>query len=181
MTLKCSVFIAASLNGFIARRNGDISWLTDPSFQLSNEDFGYKAFWDSIDILVMGWKTYAAALTFPEWPYTGKRVVVLSHGSPHIPERLAGLVDVMTGEPGELAEQLEKSGARHLYIDGGKTIQGFLKARLIEEMTITTIPILLGEGIPLFDALDQDIHLTLLDSHDYPNGFVQNKYRLINP
>jgi dihydrofolate reductase len=176
MDIKCSVFIATSLDGFIARRNGAIDWLTDPSYANVGEDYGYKEFFDSVDTLVMGRKTYELALTFGEWPYTGKKVVVLSSGSPKVPEHLSGSVEILSGPPDEVVRRLSQSGVRHVYVDGGATIQGFLQAGLI----ITQIPVLIGAGIPLFGALERDIRFRLIESKTYQSGFVQSKYRVID-
>ena len=179
MSIKCSVFIATSLDGFIARPNGDLDWLTGGSGAEESEDYGYKEFIDSVDTLVMGRNTYELALTFGEWPYSNKQVVVLSSGSPAIPTHLAKSVVVVAQPPTALVQQLAAKGARHLYIDGGKTIQGFLRAGLIDEMTITTIPILIGEGIPLFGALEHDVKLQHLATRAYASGFVQSKYSVV--
>ncbi|HCS41177.1 MAG TPA: deaminase [Anaerolineaceae bacterium] len=176
--MRCSVFIATSLDGFIARSDGDFSWLDSSAPQIEGEDFGFAEFYSSVDALVMGRKTYETALGFSEWPYAGKRVVVLSSSSILIPQNLEKDVEHINASPGEVIQQLELTGARYVYVDGGLTIQGFLKAGLINEMTITTIPILLGSGIPLFGPLDQDIQLQLITSRAYPNGFVQTKYRI---
>ncbi len=178
--IKCSVFIATSLDGFIARQDGDISWLTNTDYSIESEDFGFAEFYASVDAIVMGRKTYETALGFSEWPYVNKRVVVLSHASISNPSQLARNVEHMSGSPAEVALRLEASCACHVYIDGGYTIQGFLKAGLIDEMTITTIPILLGSGIPLFGPLNQDIHLQVVCSQAYPNGFVQTKYKVLH-
>lgn len=176
MIIKCSVFIAASLDGFIARENGGLDWLTGNEKKKKNEDYGYKEFYDSIDTLVLGRKTFETALTFEEWPYAGKKVVVLSSGSPKIPERLSADIAIMSGTPHDLVRQLHEKGARHLYVDGGRTIQGFLSAGLIQEMTITRIPVLIGACIPLFGKLDHDIKLVHIRTKTYENGFVQSKY-----
>lgn len=180
MTLNCSVFIATSLDGFIARPDGDFAWLDTSAPQIEGEDYGFAEFYSSIDALVMGRKTYETALGFPEWPYAGKRVVVLSHTTPTIPPNLAGSVEWMFGPPTEVGQRLEASGLNCVYVDGGQTIQGFLRAGLIDEMTITTIPILLGSGIPLFGPLERDILLQVISSRAYPNGFVQTKYKVIS-
>jgi len=178
--INCCVFIATSFDGFIARSDGDISWLTNPSYTIESEDFGFAEFFTQVDTMVMGRKTYETALGFAEWPYLGKRVVVLSHASPDIPLNLADSVEWMTGTPDEVLSRLEATGAHHVYVDGGQTIQGFLQAGLIDEIIITTIPILLGGGIPLFGSLDHDISLHLVSSRTYPNGFVQTKYKVIH-
>ncbi len=177
MTIKCSVYIATSLDGFIARKDGSIDWLIGVNDPTSTEDYGYKMFFDSVDTLVMGRNTYELALTFGEWPYGGKNLVVLSTGSPKVPEHLAGSVEVTSLAPAEMVQYLAGKGARHLYIDGGKTIQSFLRAGLIDEMTITLTPILIGEGLPLFGPLQHDLKLKHLETKAYPNGFVQNKYQ----
>ncbi|MHB8088081.1 MAG: dihydrofolate reductase family protein [Anaerolineaceae bacterium] len=181
MTIRCSVFIATSLDGFIARSDGDFSWLDSSAPVIEGEDYGFANFYATVDTMLMGRKTYEIALGFPEWPYSGKRVVVLSHDSITIPQSLSNNVEHMTGSLLEVVNQLQVVGVRSVYVDGGQTIQGFLRAGLIDEMTITTIPILLGSGIPLFGSLDQDILLELLSSHAYPNGFVQTKYKVLHP
>jgi dihydrofolate reductase len=179
VSIKCSVFIATSLDGFIARRDGDIDWLTAPGGAEAGEDYGYQAFIDSVDTLVVGRNTYELVLSFDAWPYAGKRVVVLSHGAPPVPEHLSGSVEIMSGQPAEVVRRLSESGARHLYVDGGRTIQGFLRAGLIQEMTITRIPILIGQGIPLFGRLDRDVRFEHIQTKAYPNGFVQSRYRAV--
>jgi dihydrofolate reductase len=179
VSITCSVFIATSLDGFIARRNGDIDWLADPRGADSGEDYGYQAFIDSVDTLVVGRNTYELALTFEAWPYTGKRVVVLSHGALDVPDALSGVVEIMSGTPAEVVRRLSESGARHVYVDGGRTIQGFLGAGLIQDMTITRIPILIGDGIPLFGQLDRDIRFEHVETKVYNSGLVQSKYRAV--
>lgn len=176
MTVKCSVFIATSLDGFIARLDGDISWLTNPVYTIESEEFGISEFYSLVDTLVIGRKSYETALGFPDWPYSHLRVFVLSHTPPVIPPALVDNVVHMTGSPRDVINQLAIIGASHVYVDGGKTIQGFLRAGLINEMTITTIPVLLGSGIPLFGPLEQDIPLQVISSRVFPNGFVQTKY-----
>jgi dihydrofolate reductase len=177
--IDCSVFIAASLDGFIARSNGDISWLDTAAPAIAGEDYGFADFFSSVDTLVMGRKTYETVLGFAEWPYANKHVVVLSHASISIPSHLTGGIEWMSGSPLDVAQLLETSGARRVYVDGGQTIQGFLASGLINELTVTTIPILLGAGIPLFGPLDRDVSLQLLTSHTYPNGCVQTKYKVV--
>ena len=176
--IKCFVFIAASLDGFIARLDGDISWLTNSVYTIQSEDFGIAEFYSSVDTLVMGRNSYETALGFPEWPYSHLRVVVLSHSALVIPPVLVNKVEHISGSPAEVAQLLEASGSHHVYVDGGQTIQGFLQAGLINEITLTTIPILLGSGIPLFGSFNREFLLQLLDSRTYPNGFVQTKYKV---
>lgn len=176
--MKASVFIATSLDGYIARENGDIDWLHDAGCEESGEDYGYKEFMNSVDVLVMGRHSYEKVLTFGEWPYGSKPVVVLSSKPVNIPERIAGSVESMSCSPSDLVRRLSERGAKHLYIDGGKTIQGFLNAGLIQQITITRIPILIGSGIPLFGPLQQDIRLRLITTRHFPNGLVQSMYEV---
>lgn len=177
---KASVFIATSLDGFIARENGGIDWLPVPETDSDGgEDFGYNDFIKTIDAMVMGRNTYELVLTFDEWYYGELPVFVLTSRGVEIPERISKTVSQISGEPMEIIEQMAEKGYHHLYIDGGKTIQGFLEANLIDEMTITTIPILLGSGIPLFGPLSNDIPLRCLESRHFTNGLVQSKYQVI--
>jgi len=177
---KCSVYIATSLDGFIARKDGSVGWLNVPPeiSMKSDEDYGYKKFFGSVDVLVMGRNSYELVLTFGGWPYEDKKVVVLSSGHPRISENLASQVEIMSGRPGEIVQRLAERGAHHLYIDGGKTVQDFLEAGLIDEMTITRIPVLLGAGIPLFGPLSRDVRLRHIETNAYPNGLVQSKYQV---
>lgn len=176
MEVKCSVFIAISLDGFIARPDGGIDWLENPSDSIAGEDYGYQAFFASVDALLMGRKSYEKVLTFGSWPYPEKKVLVLSSGSPQVPDHLAGQVEIISGTPAKVLNRLAQAGIRHIYVDGGKTIQGFLQAGLINEMTITQIPVLIGNGLPLFGSLDHDQRLQHIETKAYPNGFVQSKY-----
>jgi dihydrofolate reductase len=176
MALHCSAFIAVSLDGFIARPNGSIDWLTEKSDREAGEDYGYQEFYKSIDTLVMGRNTYELVLTFPEWPYPGKRVVVLSSNLKNTPDHLAGKVEFTSGSPEGVITYLERAGASRVYVDGGKTIQAFLRAGYIQEITITRLPFLIGEGIPLFGPLDHDIRLQHIETSVYPNGYIQSKY-----
>lgn len=178
MKTKCSVYIAASLDGFIARPDGDIDWLDDPGYILEGEDFGYYAFMDSIDALIMGRNTFEKVLTFGEWHYT-KPVFVLTSKELEVPDHLIDKVYFLKGEPQEVLKELNKKGHYSFYIDGGKIIQSFLKSGLISEMIITQIPILLGDGIPLFDTLQKEIKLKLSSSISYPNGFVKTAYEVL--
>ena len=166
------------MDGFIARKNGDIDWLNTAGE--NGEDHGYREFISSIDLLVMGRHTYEKVLTFDSWPFKDKKVIVLSTGSPHLPEELSDKVQVLNQSPRDLLNTLSGYGVKHIYLDGGKTIQQFLKEGLVDEMTITTIPILIGEGLPLFGSLDQDMKFQLISSKYFKNGFVQSKYRHIN-
>ncbi len=174
MTLKVSVYIATSLDGFIARKNGDIDWLSTGG---EGGDFGYAEFISSIDLIVMGRNTYEKVLTFGGWPYE-KKVIVLTSMDLTVPPEISDKVETLHLAPRELIHELEKRGTKHIYLDGGVTIQRFLRDRLVDEMIITTIPILIGEGAPLFGLLDKDVKLELIKSESFKNGFVQNRYKI---
>ncbi|HCK65998.1 MAG TPA: deaminase [Anaerolineae bacterium] len=175
MALKVSVYIATSLDGFIARKNGDIDWLTGGE---SGGDYGYADFMSTIDYVVMGRNTYEKVLTFGGWGYD-KKVIVLSSKKIKIKDKLKDKVEVLNLGPKKLVKEIEKRKAKHIYLDGGVTIQRFLREGLVDEMTITTIPVLIGEGLPLFGELAKDIKLKLLQSQSFKNSFVQNKYKVL--
>ncbi len=180
MNCKSSVFIAASLDGFIARPDGDIDWLHRPEYAMPDgDDFGYKRFIASVDALVMGRNSFEKVLSFPSWPYDGTPVVVLSSRPRAIPTHLQNKVEVVNSSPADLVKALAAQGKKHLYIDGGITIQHFLQAGLIDEITLTQIPVLLGAGLPLFASIGREIALELVESRSADNGFVQSRYRLL--
>ncbi len=180
MTAKTSVFIATSLDGFISRQDGSIDWLDHAnSLVPKGEDCGYAEFMASIDVLVMGRNTFELALTFGEWPYKATPVVVLSHSELDIPAAIATSVSLSKESPSALVARLSGQGAKHLYIDGGITIQGFLNAGLIDELTVTTIPVLIGTGKPLFGPVPNDVRLTHVSTRAYDFGFVQHRYRVV--
>jgi dihydrofolate reductase len=175
MTIKASVYIATSLDGFIARRNGDIDWLSGGE---GGGDYGYAEFISTVDLIVMGRNTYEKVLTFGGWPYE-KKVIVLTGRDLAIPQKLSGKVEPHNLSPSNLIHKLELQDVKHIYLDGGVTIQRFLREGLVHEMTITTIPVLIGDGLALFGSLHKDVRLELLDSRSFQNGFVQNKYRVL--
>jgi dihydrofolate reductase len=163
------VYIAASVDGYIARPDGGIDWLD--RVQLAGEDYGFAAFYDTVDTLVMGRGTYDKALTFPAWPYAGKRVAVMTHR----PARSRFGETFVSGTPAEVLAQLG-DGAR-AYVDGGVVIRQFLAAHLIDDLTISVIPIILGAGIRLFPGGEGEHALTLESSQSWPSGLVQLRYR----
>lgn len=172
------VFIAASLDGFIARRDGDLDWLMKQATE--GEDHGYDEFMASVDGLIMGRGSYEKVLTFGEWPYA-KPVVVLSRSlSPRdLREDLAGKVRIVDAAPKEIMRTLSEEGWRRAYIDGGQIIQAFLRDGLIADMILTRVPILLGGGIPLFGPLDNDIALRHVGTKAYGSGLVHSKYEVV--
>jgi dihydrofolate reductase len=175
MRPKFSVYIATSLDGFIAREDGDIVWLTEAPTP-KGEDFGYHAFIGGVDVLVMGRHTYDKVRTFDPWPYPVRVVVLTSRPADLAPAPAGAAVEALSLAPAELAERLGAAGVGHVYVDGGVTIQRFLAADLVDELTITQIPILLGSGIPLFGPLPRDVRLTHQATRAWDNGFVQSKY-----
>ena len=178
---KCSVFIATSLDGFISRKDGEIDWLNAASALVpQREDTGYGAFMSTVDALVMGRNTFEQVLSFDgEWPYDSTPVVVLSRTLKSLPDDVPATVSVTSNDPAALVQRLSADGLKHLYIDGGLTIQSFLAAGLIDEIIITTIPIILGGGKPLFGPLLDDVKLELISGQAYDFGFVQSKYRVV--
>ncbi len=176
--MKVSVFIATSLDGFIARKNGDIDWLMSADNSEGAEDYGYKEFSDSVDCLVMGRNTLETVLRFPEWPYEGMRVIVLSNTIKDVPPRAVGKIELYSDSLQKLLNNLEHEGCKRLYIDGGITIQSFLAEGLITNLTITKIPILLGDGRPLFGNTEQEIKLRHVKTEVYSNGFVKSTYEI---
>ncbi len=181
MRAKTSVFIATSLDGYIARKNGSTDWLYEANKRLpEGEDFGYGEFWNSADLLVIGRNTYEGALSFPEWPYERKRVIVMSSKNNEIPVSLKDIVSVSSETPSEIVKRVSAEGVKHIYVDGGITIQHFLSAGLIDEMTVTLIPVLIGEGRALFGKLEKDMELFQLSCKAYDFGYVQLKYSTIS-
>jgi len=172
------VFIACSLDGFIAREDGDIEWLLqrdDPS-----EDHGYNDFIKDIDGIVMGRGSFEKILTFGEWPYT-RPVVVLSKQlvSSPVPDHLKGLVRFSDLSPKAAMEMLASEGWKKVYVDGGQIIQSFLREGLIADMVVTQIPVLIGGGRSLFGSLGKEISLKHIETKSFPSGLVQLKYQVL--
>lgn len=177
--MTCSVYIAMSLDGFIARPDGGNDWLHRPEY--ANTPFNgiqYVDFIRTIDTIVMGRKSFEKVVSFNPWPYEGTPVVVLTDTGTHVPQHLHAHVRTMSGAPRQIVTRLYAEGLEHLYIDGGVTIQRFLADGLVGDLTVTIIPILLGEGIPLFSPEGPETSLTLLGAEKSDNGFVQVRYRI---
>jgi dihydrofolate reductase len=173
--VKASVFIATSVDGFIARRDGSSDWLPTNG----GEPHGYDEFMATVDALVIGRKTLETVLTFDAWPYEKKPVIVLSTTLKTLNVPDDAVCEVMAGTPHQIVAQLEQRGMNHIYVDGGATIRGFLEAGLIQRLTITRVPVLLGSGIPLFGVLPHDIRLEHVATQSYPSGLVKSEYRII--
>lgn len=169
-----SVFIGISVDGFIARPNGELDWLPEGD----GEPHGYDEFFAAVDVIVIGRKTFETVLSFDAWPYGDKRVVVLSSRPVDLSAVKEGVVEQMAGPPDEIVARLAASGAHHLYVDGGITIQGFLNAGVIQRLIITRVPVLIGEGIPLFGPLSRDIRLQHVAPRQYQSGLVQSEYQI---
>ncbi len=171
--MRASVFIATSLDGFIARRDGNLDWLPHGG----GEEHGYEAFIATVDALVIGRKTYETVLGFDAWPYGDRPVFVLSH-APLAPAPAGAVVERLSGTPPEIVATLAARGIGHAYVDGGLTIQGFLRAGLIQRLIITRIPVLLGAGVPLFGSIGHDILLRHLATRAFASGLVQSEYEV---
>jgi dihydrofolate reductase len=174
--MTVSVFVGTSVDGFIARPNGDLDWLPEGG----GEPHGYDEFIASVDAIVIGRNTFEKVLTLGPWPYGDKRVVVLS-SRPVDLSAAGGVVEQMAGSPGEIVAQLAAGGAHHLYVDGGITIQRFLRAGLVQRLIITRVPVLIGDGVPLFGTLPRDIRLRHVATRHYPSGLVQSEYEVASP
>ena len=168
--MKTSVFVGTSVDGFIARVNGELDFLPPEP-----EPHGYDEFMASVDALVIGRNTFETVLGFVGWAYGAKPVFVLStRPLPAVPE--GAVVERMSGEPAAILAALEARGIGHVYVDGGVTIQRFLQAGLIQTLIITRVPVLIGAGIPLFGALPRDVVLEHVATRQYASGLVQSEY-----
>ncbi|MGA8036068.1 MAG: dihydrofolate reductase family protein [Candidatus Acidiferrales bacterium] len=174
--MTVSVFVGTSLDGFIARRNGSFDFLPADG----GEPHGYEEFFATVDAVVMGRNTFEVVLPFPEWPYGKTRVVVLSSHPIDFSGVRNAVVEPMSGEPAEIVAKLAAKGAHHLYVDGGITVQRFLRAGLVDRITITRVPVLVGEGIPLFGALPGDIQLRHIATQSYASGLVKSEYSVVH-
>ena len=172
--MTASVFIGTTLDGFIARLNGSFDFLPAGG----GEPHGYNEFIASIDALVIGRNTLETVLALPEWPYGDLRVVVLSSRKLDLSGVRGGVVEQMDGSPADIVAKLAATDAHNLYIDGGITIQRFLRAGLIQRLIITRVPVLIGEGIPLFGKLPHDIKLRHISTQQYASGLVKSEYQV---
>ena len=172
--MRASTFIGVSLDGFIARADGALDWLN----HAGNVDHGHEAFMASVDAVVMGRHTYETVLGFGVWPFGGKPIFVLS-SSPLRPAPAGAVVHHLGGEPQAVVAELTRHGVQHAYLDGGVTIQRFLRAGLIHRMIITRLPVLIGQGIPLFGPLERDILLRHVRTETFSTGLVQTEYEVL--
>ena len=172
--MRASVFVGTSVDGFIARPNGALDFLPPGG----GEEHGYEAFFASVDALVIGRKTYETVLAFDKWPYGEKPVFVLST-RPLAPAPAGAVVERLSGAPADIASTLEARGVRHVYVDGGITIQRFFEAGLVHRLVVTRVPVLIGEGIPLFGVTGRDIALKHVATRSYASGLVQSEYEVV--
>jgi len=182
--MKCSVYIATSADGYIATHEGNVDWLhtsgNREADMSNNPDMGFNDFIGSIDCMIMGRKCMDAISSFnltPEqWPYGKAKIYVLSNSIKEAPENLHGKVEMYCGDLTKLISQLENEGYKHAYIDGGTTITAFINLQLINEITITKVPIILGNGVPLFGEINNPIKLINSEATAFPNDFIQEKF-----
>ena len=172
--MKTTVYIGTSLDGFIARKDGDINWLV--KYESEEVHQSYAKFIGGIDAIVIGRRTFEKVLTYPSWPYE-KKVFVLSTSLRQIPETLQEKMTILSMKPKELLKHLRRQGFSNLYIDGGKVIQGFLKEDCIDEMIITIVPELIGSGIRLFSDVENDLQFAQVRTNVFSNGLVQSHYQ----
>ena len=167
----CCVFIATSVDGFIARRDGSLDWLPPGG----GEEHGYTAFIATVDAVVMGRGTFDIVVKFDRWPFQKPVIVLTTHEyDAAVPPEAS--VEFLSLAPRDVVKQLAGRGMTRLYIDGGATIQRFLNAGLIDRMTITRVPVIIGDGIPLFGATPRDVRLEHLATRSYPSGLVTTEY-----
>lgn len=174
--MRASVFVGTSLDGFLARPDGAFDFLSVGDTEASPH--GFEEFLATIDAIVMGRNTYDVVLQIPTWPYGRKPLFVLSHRE--LPPAPAGVaVECLSGEPREILAALESRGMGHVYVDGGATIQAFIRAGLVSHLTVTRVPVLVGRGIPLFGPVDSDVLLRHISTRALPGGAVQSEYEIV--
>jgi dihydrofolate reductase len=172
--MKTSVYIGTSLDGFIAKTDGNIDWLT----QYANDDAirAYEEFMNGIDAIVIGRGTFEKILTFPSWPYE-KKAFVLSTSLKQLPDTLKDNATLLSMKPKELLSYLSGMGFSSIYVDGGKVIQAFLKEDVIDDLIISKVPVLIGNGIPLFGFLSADLNFKHMRTETQSNGLVRSYYK----
>ncbi|HEX5045328.1 MAG TPA: dihydrofolate reductase family protein [Candidatus Polarisedimenticolaceae bacterium] len=171
---RTSVFVGTSLDGFLARRDGTFDFLTAGG-DGDGAANGFDAFLASVDAVLMGRNTYEVVRPFPVWPYGSKPVFVLTRRALP-PSRNDAVVEPLAGPPAQVLEALAARGLGHVYVDGGLTIQQFLRAGLVDRIVVTRVPVLIGEGIPLFGAVEADVLLRHTGTRVLPGGAVQSEY-----
>lgn len=183
--MQCSVFIATSLDGFIATPDGGVAWLDqagNSNVDMGNEDMGFSALMESVDCLIMGRRCMEVVASFnltdEQWPYGDTRIITLSNSLIEVPDSLKGRVELMSGSVSDLMDTLTAQGHKHAYVDGGALISSFINLKLITHMTITKAPVILGEGIPLFQNIQHPVKFKNAHVQAYANDFIQERYEV---
>jgi len=190
--MKCSIFIAPSVDGYIATEDNGVSWLENVANPISDEEASSELmqhfnnsmaeYMKDVDCMIIGRKLMQVLSSFnlspSDWPYGDTKIIALSHSVKEAPQNIKEYVEIYSGSIEELIHKLEVDGYKHAYVDGGKTITSFLNLRRINEMTLTLAPVLLGSGIPLFSTLDKQIKLEDAQATAFANGFVEIKYKV---
>jgi dihydrofolate reductase len=171
---KISIYIATSIDGYIARIDGSLDWLDRVGG--FDEDYGFQKLLNNIDAVILGRHTYEVAASVIDWPYKGKRIVVLSNSLKTVRKE----AELFQGDLTQLISQLYSEGIKHIWIDGGATISQFLDLQMVDSMTLSVIPVILGAGIPLFRAIGKELSCRLISSQSYPSGLVQLNYEILN-
>ena len=172
--MKTSVYIGTSLDGFIAKKDGNIDWLTQ--YADNNAIHAYEEFMNRIDAIVIGRGTFEKILSFSSWPYE-KKAFVLSTSLKQLPDTLREKAVLLSMKPKELLTYLSGMGFSSIYVDGGKVIQGFLEEDLIDDLVISKVPLLIGNGIPLFGFLGADLQFKHIRTEVQSNGLVRSYYK----
>lgn len=169
------MFIACSIDGYISDVKNSLEWLNSIPNPEQN-DMGYASFMTNVDAIIMGRKTYETIAKMDiEWPYAVP-VFILSRRLTSVLPNLNAQIELMKGSPNNILQTIRSKGYNQLYIDGGNTIQQFLSYDLIDELTITTMPLLLGGGSPLFGPLINPLHFELVKSEVFLSQIVQSTY-----
>ncbi len=175
--MSATVYCGASVDGFIARENDSFDFLSAGDGENPpNEDFGFAEFMKEIDALVMGRRTFEVVRPFKEWPYGKTPVFVRTHRPLDLPPDYPHPVHATSGDPADVIAQLAQRGLHRLYVDGGRTIQDFMNAGLIDRIIVSRVPVLIGSGISLFGPLSRDLRLEHVATKVWPGGMVRTEY-----
>jgi len=169
---KVTAYIATSVDGYIARSDGSLDWLE--KLPGTPAEYGFTDHYANIDAIILGRNTYETIINFPQWPYSDKRVIVLSNTK----TGPVNFAKIYSGDLNKLLSNLFSDGIKHIWVDGGKTITSFLEQQLVDRLVISIIPVILGSGIPLFGKIKQEINSKLIASQSYNSGLVQNTYEI---
>jgi len=167
---RISVFIAHSVDGYIATDDDGLDWLDAAAGE--GEDYGFFTFLEDVDVIAMGRSTYDVIKDFPELPYGGRPVHVFTHQALGPREGF----EFYARTPEEAAAAWEEAGVRRVYVDGGSLISQFLEAGLVDDLLLTSVPILLGSGKPLFHRIGRRTPLRLVDTQAFPSGMLNRRY-----